>query len=273
MNKIIHNNRILYSIILLFPICIYSGENGQPVFSDIFCDFGRNLAGSFTNNYGTYHLSAAGLSYGLVKSDGDWHYYSYMKENQAIPSIGMSSVLTGGLVPLTLPFYLYFYGKSNNNNKLAYSALAMGQSVIISILISSTYKAFTGRPGPDVLDGTNKEENYSNNFHFGFMRRGIFEGWPSGHTMNAFAMAGVLTEMYSDNQKVKIYAWIYAFFVGLGVSTNIHWLSDCVAGALIGYSIGKTVGSSFRKLYEGESKENAGGFYFTPSEIGYIIRF
>ncbi|MBN1407703.1 MAG: phosphatase PAP2 family protein [Calditrichaceae bacterium] len=218
-------------------------------------------------------MSAIGFSYGLVQSDADWYYYSYMKENQAIPSMGMSAVITGGLVPLTVPLYLYFRGKSKEDNRLTYTALAMGQSVIMSLLVSSTYKAVTGRPGPDVLDGDNTEENYSHNFHFGFMRRGIFEGWPSGHTTNAFAMAGVLTEMYPDNNKIKIFSWIYAFFIGLGVSTNIHWLSDCAAGALIGYSIGKTVGGSFRKLYEGDSGESAGGFYFKPNGLGYIIRF
>ncbi|MEJ2544476.1 MAG: phosphatase PAP2 family protein [Calditrichaceae bacterium] len=196
-----------------------------------------------------------------------------MEENQAIPSIGMSSAIAGGVVPLAVPLYLYYRGKSKNDDRLSHTALAIGQSVIVSLLVSSTYKAITGRPGPNLFDNGDKDNEDNGEFHFGFLRRGIFEGWPSGHTTNAFAMAGVLTEMYPDNQKVKIYAWIYAFFIGLGVSTNIHWLSDCVAGAMIGYSIGKTVGSSFRKLYEGDSKESAHGFYFTPNGIGYNIRF
>jgi membrane-associated phospholipid phosphatase len=185
----------------------------------------------------------------------------------------MSAVIAGGLVPVTIPLYLYFRGKSKRNDRLTYSALAMGQSVIISLLVSSSYKAVTGRPGPHILNNSTKDENYSDSFHFGFLRRGIFEGWPSGHTMNAFAMAGALTEMYPDNGTLKLYSWIYAFFIGLGVSTNIHWFSDFAAGALIGYSIGKTVGKSFRNLYEGNSSRNTGGFYFTPNGIGYSIRF
>ncbi|MEJ2055263.1 MAG: phosphatase PAP2 family protein [Calditrichaceae bacterium] len=250
-----------------------ASDNKQPELSDLFYNFGNNLAGSFTNGYGLYHISASALTYGLVKSDADWQYYTYMKENQAIPSIGMSAVIAGGLVPVTIPLYLYFRGKSKRNDRLTYSALAMGQSVIISLLVSSSYKAVTGRPGPHILDNSTKDENYSDSFHFGFLRRGIFEGWPSGHTMNAFAMAGALTEMYPDNGTLKLYSWIYAFFIGLGVSTNIHWFSDFAAGALIGYSIGKTVGKSFRNLYEGNSSRNTGGFYFTPNGIGYSIRF
>ena len=86
-----------------------------------------------------------------------------------------------------------------------YSALAMGQSVMISMLVSSTYKAVTGRDEPKILDDASSAgKNYSDEFNFGIMRRGIFDGWPSGHTMNAFAMAGALTEMYPDNQSLKL---------------------------------------------------------------------
>jgi membrane-associated phospholipid phosphatase len=264
---------VSFSLFFLIPLFVFPYDNGQPSFKGLFHNFGHNLRGSFSKDYGTYHLSTAVLSYGLVQSDADWCYYSFMTENQAIPSIGMAAVITGGLIPVTVPLYLYYRGKSNHDDQMVYSALAMGQSVIISLLVSSTYKAITGREGPEIFDDTARKENYSEEFHFGFMRRGIFEGWPSGHTMNAFAMAGALTEMYPDNKNVKLFAWLYAFFIGIGVSTNIHWFSDCVAGALIGYSIGKTVGNSYRKLYDGDSEKSASGFYFTPTGLGYNMRF
>jgi hypothetical protein len=38
--------------------------------------------------------------------------------------------------------------------------------------------------------------------------------------------------------------------MGIGVSLNVHWASDALAGALIGYAVGKTVGKSFTKLYK-----------------------
>lgn len=264
---------LLFSFLLITPLLVFPSDQGQPAFGDLLYNFGQNLADSFTRDYGIYHISSMAISYGLVQSDADWEYYKYMEENQAIPSIGMASVITGGIVPAAIPLYLYFRGKSKKDNQLTYSALAMGQSVMISLFVSSTYKAVTGREGPELFNDKDRKEIYSDEFHFGFMRRGIFDGWPSGHTMNAFAMAGVLTEMYPDNKKVQLYSWMYAFFIGLGVSTNIHWFSDFVAGALIGYSIGKTVGSSFRKLYDGNSGGRADGFYLTPNGFGYNIRF
>jgi hypothetical protein len=47
---------------------------------------------------------------------------------------------------------------------------------------------------------------------------------------------------------ILICSFTYAFLIGLGVSTNIHWFSDAVASAFIGYAIGKTVGTGFRNL-------------------------
>ena len=50
--------------------------------------------------------------------------------------------------------------------------------------------------------------------------------------------------MYDQNWITKIlqnrkYGLIYAFYIGFGVSTNIHWLSDFVAGIFLGYCVGK----------------------------------
>jgi len=103
------------------------------------------------------------------------------------------------------------------------------------------------------------------------MNRGIFDGWPSGHTTNAFAMATTLIELYPHNTKLKWWARTYAVLIGWGVSTNIHWLSDAVAGALIGYAIGKTVGRSFRTLATGNAQERSFNIGICPS--GFQISF
>lgn len=41
----------------------------------------------------------------------------------------------------------------------------------------------------------------------------------------------------------KVWAIAYAVYIGLGVSVTVHWLSDAVTGALIGYMIGDFVAS------------------------------
>ncbi len=59
------------------------------------------------------------------------------------------------------------------------------------------------------------------------------QSFPSGHSAAAFALAGVLVWFYP---KLTITFWTLA--IGCVVSRYldaVHWLSDCVAGASIGY--------------------------------------
>ena len=76
---------------------------------------------------------------------------------------------------------------------------------------------------------------------------GAFQGWPSSHTATAFAMSMALVALFPKNKFVKYSAIIYAVYIGLGVSTTIHWFSDFVAGAILGTVIGLVVGKSFLK--------------------------
>ncbi len=262
--------------ILLFlaaNITLVASENDKnlPTAGDLFHEFDKNLLSSFSNGYGLYHASAIGLSYAIIESGADWDYWLYMQENKAISDAGFAGVSVGGLVPLTVPIILYFSGKADEDARLMYTGLALGQSVMTSLLVSSTYKAITGRKPPEDEYGT--DVDYSDDFNFGFMRRGIFDGWPSGHTTNAFAMATVMWQMYPENSTIKASSAAYAAFVGLSISTNIHWFSDFVAGALLGYSIGKSVGQSFKNLADGETSKQQSQFFITPTGVHFVLRF
>jgi membrane-associated phospholipid phosphatase len=86
----------------------------------------------------------------------------------------------------------------------------------------------------------------SHGFQLGFMKGGIFWGWPSSHTTTAFAMSTCLIAIYPQKKVLVSLALLYAIYVGLSVSVSIHWLSEFVAGAIIGSVIGRVVGTSFR---------------------------
>jgi hypothetical protein len=66
-------------------------------------------------------------------------------------------------------------------------------------------------------------------------------------------MAIALVELYPNNLALRIGAYSYATFIGFGMSLFAHWASDSIAGALVGYSIGKSVGSSYKKLLDNRS--------------------
>jgi membrane-associated phospholipid phosphatase len=268
-------------ILIFFQTAILSNYsqvvsvNYEPLpITKVFYDMGENISGSFTYNYGLNHLVAIAGSYGIIKSGIDWKWHQIADENRFIPYSGMPAVIIGGLVPLGLPVGLYCYGRSNQNRDLQVTALALGQAALLSLAISSTYKAFTGRKPPGILNVKGKSDvDFSDDFHFGFLRRGAFNGWPSGHTMVAFAMATTLVELYPDNTALKIGSFAYASIIGIGVSTNIHWLSDAFAGALMGYAVGKSVGLSFKKLMKNSGEQDKLTLIALPMQVGFSLRF
>ena len=121
---------------------------------------------------------------------------------------------------------------------------AVIQAGILGLAVSSFYKVFTGRVGP-MHSAINTDLTHM--FRFGILRGGAFQGWPSSHTSVAFAMSVALITLLPENKVVKYSALIYAIYIGLGVSTTIHWFSDFAAGVILGTIIGVTVGKSFLK--------------------------
>ncbi|MDP2209049.1 MAG: phosphatase PAP2 family protein [Bacteroidota bacterium] len=264
-------------LFFIFPVSLISqNEEKQysPVpFSNIFYNIDKHLLGSFTYNYGINHLFAAAGSYGIVSSGIDWNIYQFSKDNMGVAYTGFSSVIIGGLTPLLVPLGMYYYGKYEDIEELQITSLALGQAAIISLAVSSGYKLITGRKPPEIFDDEANVKDYSKDFRFGFLNRGVFDGWPSGHTMAAFAMATTLSELYPENTTVKFCAFVYASIIGLGVSTNIHWFSDAFAGALIGYSIGKSVGTGFANLKNRNNKNQSFKFQFIPGGISFSYHF
>ncbi len=271
--------KVIKYLLLFFLFSVSAISQNEEIkystvpFSKLFYNIDKHFAGSFTHNHGMNHIFGAVGSYGIVSSGIDWDIYQFSKDNIGVSYTGFASVIIGGLVPVAVPLGMYYYGKSEVNDKLQVTSLALGQAVIISLVVSSTYKLITGRKPPEIFDDETNVKDYSKDFKFGFLNRGVFDGWPSGHTMTAFAMATTLSELYPENTTVKICAFIYASIIGLGVSTNIHWFSDAFAGALIGYSIGKSVGAGFTNLKNRNDENQSLKFQIIPGGISLLYHF
>ena len=204
-----------------------------------------NFLKSFSGKFFVWHIIAIALTYILVISGFDWWYFLHTR-NFIFNVASFPAIALGGLGAIILPFVLLWIGKKRNHAKTIITAWAVGQAALLGWLISSIYKAFTGRIQPNLQEiGT----DISHQFHFGFLEHGIFWGWPSSHTTVAFAIALTLTMMFPENKKLKWGALAVALYIGLGVSFNIHWFSEFIAGAIIGSAIGIVVGRSFKKIY------------------------
>ncbi len=210
--------------------------------------FPYNLARSFWKLNLLLHVMAVGVTYLIVTTEMDWNYSRSSMDHLYLQPFFFPAVFLGGLLPIAVPIVLYRYGKKKNNVRTINASYAVAQAAIISLVVSSLYKAFTGRLPPEMFDDLSAS-TIKSGFQFGFMRGGIFNGWPSGHTTTAFATAVCLMILYPDKKRIGYLTLAYAFYVGLGISTNIHWFSDFVAGIFVGIAIGLTVGKSFWRRY------------------------
>ncbi|MDR0599731.1 MAG: phosphatase PAP2 family protein [Treponema sp.] len=233
-------------------------RNNVP-FSTLFYKLGTNTLNSFTYGYGVPYLLAGLGTYYFVHSGLDWEWSTIAVEHKALAFSGTPFGALGFILPAAMPLGLYLYGRSGQRADLQITGLALGQAAILGVVISSSIKAFTGRRDPGIINNERDSADFSGDFAFGFMERGVFSGWPSSHTAVIFAMAVTLAELYPKNTGLKIAAYSYAALTGIGMSLFAHWASDAVAGALVGYAIGKSVGKSYRELLDRNGGLNSSG--------------
>lgn len=209
------------------------------VFKLILKNLFRNILEVFRSKYLIWHFLAIGLTYFLVMSGFDWWYFEHTR-SVILREYTLPSAIIGFFVPILLPVIFYAFGESRKNVFLQKVGVALAQSAIVAWIVSSTYKAFTGRIQPEFYTYLSNFDN-SHAFNFGFWQHGIFWGWPSSHTAVAFAMMVSLILFFPKSKLIKILALTYAFFIGIGVSISIHWFSDFVAGAIFGTLIGVVI--------------------------------
>jgi hypothetical protein len=184
-----------------------------------------------------WQLLAVVLTYIFVTSDFDWYWFAHTR-GALLQDWLFPAAIIGGLIPILLPIILYLAKK----RAIAYATL---QAAIVGLLISSFYKIFTGRVPPPFDSPHPLAVDISHQFNFGILREGLFWGWPSSHTTVAFAVAVTLFVLYKHRPLIKYGALLVSLYIGIGVSTNIHWFSEFVAGVIIGSIIGVAVAKSY----------------------------
>jgi membrane-associated phospholipid phosphatase len=235
--------RILLSVILL--IFLYPAKARAGVFDNI----GSNTIDSFTGDNLLYNLTGIASTYLLVSSNADASLSQYFnKHNDQYYYEALPGAAWGTLSPIVIGGGLYLFGSSSNDKETLGAAYAVLQASLINITCDSLLKAITGRPNPNPDNGD--LESQSRVFKIGFLEGGIFHGWPSGHVSATAAVAFSLIHYYPDSLLVKIYGYTSVAYMMFTVTAfsggRMHWFSDGVAGLLMGYTIGKTVGDSYR---------------------------
>lgn len=209
-----------------------------------FFRFFHNLLKVFRGYNVVWHFFAILITAALVLSGFDWWFFTATRSDFYSWLIWGAGI-GGFFVPVLVPIALYGAGMQLKNVRLKIAGAAVAQASGLAWLVSSTYKAFTGRIQPEFLTYTSTVD-ISRDFNFGFWQHGIFWGWPSSHTAVAVAGAVALTYIYSNVQPLRYAAITYALFIAAGAGIGFHWFSDVAAGAIVGAMVGVVVGKAFR---------------------------
>ncbi len=207
---------------------------------------------------------AALLTYCIVASGADWNYNWYVHTyiNTRVDILGFADGL-GFFAALSfclIPALAYFFTRRVHYKQLTVVVLYV---LLVGLSVSTAIKVFAGRESPPhfhpsyAAEGLLKMDTWEDNsthFQFGFMREQVFGGYPSSHATLFFAFASTYLlylrarRRHVRAQEVILVCILYALalFISIGVSFGHHWLSESVAGAVLGVCIGHAVAKHIR---------------------------
>jgi membrane-associated phospholipid phosphatase len=191
-------------------------EDGRRTLSALPKNLGRSFVGVFSKESLVPLLIGAGATATSSFMDASTQRFATAQS----PTFGKIGGQAGGFpVMASVTVGLFAAGRFTGPGAFRSATYDMAQAVIVDGVYTTIAKHAVGRTRPDG----------SNTLSF-----------PSGHTSSAFAMATVANVHFGP--KVGIPAYLAASFIGASrIQSNKHHLSDVVAGAALGYIVGKTV--------------------------------
>ena len=143
--------------------------------------------------------------------------------------IRIANRLGGGMNPAMVVVFFYLAGVAYSAPRWRRTALQMTLAGAGAGLLAQIIKYTVGRARPELWLGPFQHA------------RASATSFPSGHTVGAFALAGILL-FTSPSRALRIAAAIVAAAVGLSrILAFRHWTSDVVASAAVGLIVAWTV--------------------------------
>lgn len=180
-------------------------------------NFGRTFAGLFSwANFKPLVVGgcASGTAVALDQSLHD--YYKSDDTSDVITNTGATLGKPYVVAPAVTG--LLIWGHYSSNQRFHAFTYALAEAYTLNLGLTAGIKAATQRERPD------KSNNHS---------------FPSGHAADSFMIATVISNYYGP--KATFIAYTAACFVSYSrIRRDVHWASDVVAGATLGYIVGKT---------------------------------
>ncbi len=267
LNKQNYNTLYLYNpLINLRNTTVSSPQPNLGIFDHI----GQNFLNSFKGSNLYLQLAGVASTCLIVTTNTDYHVERYFNQHEFYSNIARPVVFSGMFLPFIAGGSLYAYAKLKNDNKVLGASFAVIQASITELIYNSFLKAITGRPHPD-WQHVSDMKSLSKKFRFGFLRGGVFWGWPSGHTSATTAVVSALMGYYPNSTWLKIAGFSLMAYTIFGVSAfhrgGMHWFSDAIAAAFMSYAVGSTIGKYYRSRF---SNVNSSGTNTLPNISGNL---
>lgn len=127
-------------------------------------------------------------------------------------------------------------GSDSRRSNTGFAALEAGGA---AFLVSTGLKYLTGRARPDAGQGNHSYKAFSSQ-----------DSFPSRHAITAWAVATPFALEYDSNWRYAAASIVSLSRIGKGE----HWVSDAVAGSLMGYAIGRVFWESSKAQRKGEPR-------------------
>jgi membrane-associated phospholipid phosphatase len=191
-------------------------EDGRRTLSAFPKNLGRSFVGVFSKDNLLPFLVGAGATATSSLTDGRAQTFLRAQGDQ----LGRVGGTAGGFpVMASVTLGLFAAGQFSEPGSFRAATYDIAQAVIVDNVYTNLIKHAANRTRPDG----------SSNLSF-----------PSGHTSSAFAMATVAQHHFG--LKVGVPSYVAAGLIGASrIQSNKHYLSDVVAGATLGYIVGRTV--------------------------------
>ena len=248
---------IYITFILLLPS--FSSAQYWDQFKDDFngsLDLGVNLTKSmFSAENIPYYLGGAALIAGSmffidqpVRDFSQTHQTSFKNGLFGIDNYYGNVKYTPAAV-----LALYTVGLFSKNTSVREAGLRASQAMVYTAVLTVVTKEIFGRSRPYTEDGSLSFHPFS----FQESRRSFF----SGHTSLVFSISTVFAAEI-DNIFWKI-GWygLAALVGGARIYHDKHWFSDVLAGAAVGYAVGRFVVNNSGKYINTVNADMQGGVY------------
>ena len=151
--------------------------------------------------------------------------------------------LGDGDIHLGILATLYLGGLLFKDDKLRETGGLCLQTLFHTAIVVNVLKHCFGRQRPDYGDGKDGWHGLSDSIaRYTDNPQSRYNAFPSGHTIIVWGSATVVSEQYKESLVIPIVCYSLATLVGLSRMTESrHWLSDAVAGAVLGHAIGKYI--------------------------------